>query len=479
MGRYVPSIGMEVHAELLTNSKMFCGCPVAFAGEPNTRCCPVCLGLPGALPVMNKKAVEHVIRTAMALNCEIPPVSIWHRKNYFYPDLPKGYQISQYGDTPIGIRGWLEIPSGEGMKRISIRRCHLEEDTGKLMHLRPGESEVDYNRSSVPLMEIVTDFPPDIESAEEAKEYLVQLRAILMYLGVSDGKMEEGSLRCEPNISVRPSGQEQYGTKTEIKNLGSFRAVTRGIQFEIERMSSALLAGHRIVQETRGWNEDAQRTFPMRTKETEQDYRYFPEPDLVNVRFDEEWLAELRATLPELPLQKRQRYMTELGLNDYDANLLTVERSTAEFFEAAIEKGADAKQAANWINGDFAKLLNESGGKIGSCAITPAHLANLLELLGRGVINGKQAKEIFADAFRSGQQPSRIVEASGLSQITNEDAVRAIIRQVMDENADVVTRLKGGDLKPKGFLVGQAMKQSKGRANPQLVQRLLDEELAR
>ena len=456
---------------------MFCGCPVEFAGEPNTRCCPVCLGLPGALPVMNLAAVEHVARTALALNCDISPLSIWHRKNYFYPDLPKGYQISQYGDTPIGIRGWLEIFVNGERKKIHIHRCHLEEDTGKLMHVRPAESEVDYNRSGVPLMEIVTDFPPDITSAEDAREYLVQLRAILLYLGVSDGKMEEGSLRCEPNISVRPEGSEKYGTKIEIKNLSSFRAVTRGIEFEIERLSEMTENGERIVQETRGWNEQTQRTFNMRTKESEQDYRYFPEPDLVNVAFDEAWIERLRASIPELPMQKRDRYVNEFNLNDYDAGVLTADRATAEFFENAVKHGAEPKGATNWINSELAKLLNESNTLIDNSKITPVHLSDLLKLIGSGAISGRQAKDVFDTAFKTGKLPSEIAKEAGVSQITDESSIRSIVKQVIDANVEVVEKIKGGDPKPKGFLVGQIMKESKGRANPQLVQQLLNEEL--
>ncbi len=470
---------MEVHAELNTNSKMFCRCPVAFGGEPNTRVCPVCLGLPGALPVPNKAAIEMVLRTALALNCTIAMQSIFHRKNYFYPDLPKGYQISQYGDTnPLGYDGYVEIPvSGGGTKRIKIRRVHLEEDTGKLMHLPNGGSGVDYNRSSVPLMEIVSEFPPDITNAEEAKEYLVQLRNILLYLGVCDGKMEEGSLRCEPNISIRPEGSETYGTKTELKNLNSYRSVQLGVEYEVSRQQTAIEAGETIKQETRGWNEQKLQSFLMRVKETENDYRYFPDPDLAQMCFTDEQIEGMRADLPELPLAKSLRYAKDFGLSPYDCGVLVADKDWAAFFEEAVELGGDPKAVCNWMNSDFAKLLNERGIAARNSNISPAHLVELTKLIYEGTISGKIAKEIFEECFESAQMPSEVVKAKGLTQISDRGEIDGIVAKVLEANPEIVAKYRSGQLGVAGFLVGQVMKQSGGRANPGLVQELVKEAL--
>lgn len=480
MANYVCSVGMEVHAELATNSKMFCRCQVAFGGEPNTRTCPVCLGLPGALPVPNQAAIEMVIKTALALNCKIGGTkteSIFHRKNYFYPDLAKGYQTSQYGEeNPLGYHGYLEIPTADGgTKRIGIRRVHLEEDTGKLMHLPSGGSGVDYNRAGTPLMEIVTDFPPDITNGEEAKEYLSQLRQILIYLGVCDGKMEEGSLRCEPNISIRPEGREELGTKSELKNLNSFRSVQMGIAFEVRRQSAVLDAGEKVLQETRGWNEQKESSFAMRIKEAENDYRYFPCPDLCPMEFDEAYVEELRRNLPELPLAKFRRYTQEYGLSEYDANLLIADRDWAYWFEDAIAKGGDPKAICNWMNSDFAKLLNEEGKKVGESKVTPSHLVELTKLIADGTISGKIAKKLFADSYQTGKMPAELVKESGATQITDDGAIRPIVEKVLTDNPDVVEKYKSGQESVKGFLVGQIMRQSQGRANPGIVQKLLDE----
>lgn len=488
MAVYVTSVGMEVHAELLTSSKMFCRCPVAFGGEPNTRVCPVCLGLPGALPVPNQYAIELVLRTAIALNCTIATHSIFHRKNYFYPDLAKGYQISQYGDTnPLGYDGWLEIASaGGGTKRVRIRRVHLEEDTGKLIHLSGGGSGVDYNRAGVPLMEIVTEFPPDIEDPDEAKDYLARLRQVLLYLGVCDGKMEEGSLRCEPNVSVRPSGAVQFGTKTELKNLNSFRSVQLGVQFEARRQSAVLEQGGVVQQETRGWNDASESSFVMRTKEEENDYRYFPCPDLVPMTFSGAYIAELAAGLPELPIAKAQRYQRQFGLSAYDAGVLTADQSRAAFFESVVAMRADAKAACNWITGDLARLLNDRDQRLPATPgehgdrvtrITPEHLVDLLRLLDSATINGKTAKQAFQEAFDSGEMPSRIVEAKGLTQLTDAAAVERIVREVIESNAESVAKYRAGQAGVLGFLVGQVMRRTQGRANPQLVQELLRREL--
>lgn len=477
---YVLSVGMEVHAELLTKTKMFCRCQNAFGGEVNTRVCPVCLGLPGALPVINKKAVEYVLKTALALNCKIAMRSLFHRKNYFYPDLPKGYQISQYEETnPIGYSGYLDIPYGDGEKRIRIRRVHLEEDTGKLMHLPGGKSGVDYNRSGVPLMEIVTDFPPDIKSSEEAREYLQMLRLTLIYLGVCDGKMEQGSLRCEPNISVAPEGSDTLGVKTELKNLSSFRAVVLGIEHEKSRMISVLEGGGKLHQETRGWDESLESSYVMRTKESEEDYRYFTDPDLPPMVFTEEDIENARSSLPELPMQKRRRYMFELGLSSYDANLLIQDKEWAEFFDDGIKIGGEPKSLCNWMNSDFARLLNETGIGVSESRITPGHIVDLVSLIDSGKISGKIAKEVFEKSFESGKLPSQLVAEEGLTQISSEDELIKIVREVIEDNPESLEKYKSGKINVRGFFVGEVMKRTKGRANPQLVNKILDEELTK
>ncbi|HWD37432.1 MAG TPA: Asp-tRNA(Asn)/Glu-tRNA(Gln) amidotransferase subunit GatB [Fimbriimonas sp.] len=478
MAEYIPSVGMEVHAELATNSKMFCRCQVAFGGEPNTRTCPVCLGLPGTLPVPNKRAIEMVVRTALALNCTIAMRSIFHRKNYFYPDLPKGYQVSQYGETnPLGYAGYLDLPSG---KRVRIRRVHLEEDTGKLMHLPSGGSGVDYNRAGTPLMEIVTDFPPDIASPEDAKEYLSELRQILVYLGVCDGKMEEGSLRCEPNISVRIASSDTLGTKTELKNLNSFRSVQLGVGFEVRRQIAVLEGGGTVLQETRGWNEQKESSFLMRVKEAENDYRYFPDPDLAPMVFTEEYVEDLRKSLPELPGAKHKRYREELGLSDYDAGLLIADRAWANYFEQAVALGGEPKAVCNWMTSDFAKLLNDSGQTAEESKVKPAAIIELVKLVQEGTINGKTAKKVLADAFESGKMPSQIVAESGATQISDKDTVVAAAKEVIAESPDVVAKYRAGQQNVLGFFVGQIMKRTSGRANAKLVQdvirELLDQE---
>lgn len=490
MARYVTSVGMEVHAELLTNSKMFCRCPVAFGGEPNTRTCPICLGMPGTLPVPNYAAIEMVMRTSLALNCTIAMDSVFHRKNYFYPDLPKGFQVSQYGETnPIGYKGWLEIPTKNGgTKRINIRRVHLEEDTGKLMHLPGGGSGVDYNRAGVPLMEIVTDFPPDIEDPDEAKEYLVQLRSILVWLGVCDGKMEEGSLRCEPNISVRPEGSETYGTKTELKNLNSFRSVQLGVEFESKRQAALVDQGHSVVQETRGWNESTLSSYLMRVKETEQDYRYFPCPDLVPMKFDQAMLDRVQSSIPELPLAKWKRYQSDLKLSDQDADLVVSDREWAAYFEECLKLGGDPKAVCNLMNGDFARLLNESGQAAVSSQgqgseqriaskVTPAHIVDLAKLLDQGVINSKVGKQLMDDMFQSGEMPSKLVEVRGLTQVSDADIIVEVVAQVIVANPGPVEQFKAGKEGVLGFLVGQVMKATQGRANPGMVQEEMRKQL--
>jgi aspartyl-tRNA(Asn)/glutamyl-tRNA(Gln) amidotransferase subunit B len=482
MPEYEPIIGMEVHAELLTESKMFCGCSAEFGGEPNTRCCPVCLGLPGSLPVINERAVQYVVRAALALNCTITPTSIFHRKNYFYPDLPKAYQISQYGDTPIGQHGWVEITAGGKTKRIAIRRVHLEEDTGKLLHVEGDKSHIDYNRSGVPLMEIVTENPPSrgldqIQTAEEAREYLVRLRAILTYIGVNDGKLEEGSLRCEPNISIRPVGETKFGVKTELKNLNSFRVVTKSIEYELERQEKVLRKGGKVVHETRRWDDTRGVTASMRSKEFEQEYRYFADPDLTPLRFDPDWVEQQRQALPELPDQKKQRFVEEFGLSDTDAEILTDSRPLAEYFEQAVKASGDAKAVSNWMMGDLFRLMNAAGVDIEQSKLTPSHLAEMLALISKGTISGKIAKTVFEEMFSAGKQPGEIVKEMGLTQIADEDSLLPIVDQVLDENAKIVQDVLDGKDKSFGFLVGQAMKLTQGRANPQLINRLLRDRL--
>ena len=472
---------MEVHAELRTRSKMFCGCAVAFGGEPNSRTCPVCLGMPGSLPVPNRAAVEMVLQTALALHCTIATDSVFHRKNYFYPDLPKGYQVSQYGETnPIGYHGWLDVPMPAGyVRRVHICRVHLEEDTGKLTHGINGGSGVDYNRAGVPLMEIVTAFPPDLQSPEEAREYLVQLRQILVHLGVCDGRMERGSLRCEPNTSVRFEGDEGYGTKTELKNLNSFRSVQMGIQFEVVRQTRLLESGERVTQETRGWNESTQSSYPMRSKEEEQDYRYFPDPDLPPMRFDAEWVESVKAALPELPLAKKARYQAEFGLSEYDSALLTAEPGWAAFFEQAVRLGGDPKSICNWMNSDLAKLLNEAGQTVPDpfgeseepvTLVSPAHIAELTRLVAEGSISGKSAKSLLRRCFETGEMPASVAESEGLTQLSDAGAIEALVKELVESRPDLVDKYRSGQHNVAGFLVGQVMKQTQGRAHPSIVQ---------
>lgn len=480
MTTYVSSIGLEVHAELETKSKMFCRCKVDFGGEPNTRVCPVCLGMPGTLPTPNQYAIELVLKTALALNCQIAMDSIFHRKNYFYPDLPKGYQISQYEDTnPIGYNGWIEIPVAKGYKKINIKRVHLEEDTGKLMHLPSGGSGVDYNRAGVPLMEIVTAFPPDVENPEEAKEYLTQLRQLLIYLGVCNGKMEEGSMRCEPNISIRKIDSSLFGTKTELKNLNSFKSVQLGIQYEVERQSSLLEKGEKVLQETRGWDDTKLVSFSMRIKEHENDYRYFPDPDIPPLKFTEEYVNQVLQSLPELPLSKYKRYQESYGLSPYDAALMISEKEIANYFEKTIDLGADPKLSCNWIASDLSKLLNESGTNISKSLFTPLHLKELLNLLESQTINGKMAKSVVQECFKTGESPKAYVEKSGLTQVTDTTKILQIVQEIITQNPGPVEKYKSGQSSILGFFVGQVIKQTGGKANPGIVQKIIQEELTK
>lgn len=478
MIEYEPVIGMEVHVELQTESKMFCGCKVDFGGDPNTRCCPVCLGLPGSLPVVNKRAIELMAKTALALNCTVATQSIFHRKNYYYPDLPKNYQISQY-DNPLGSYGFVELASG---KKIAIRRVHMEEDTGKLLHVEGNRSYVDYNRSGVPLMEIVTLNPPpegldQIESAEDAREYIQRLRQILLYLGVSDVKMEEGSMRCEPNISIKPKGQVAFGTKTEIKNLNSFRAVFMGVDYEIKRQERVLNEGGKVVQETRRWDDARGVTASMRSKEFEQEYRYFPEPDLVPMQFTEDWVEKLRAEIPELPLAKVRRFVSDYGISEVDAEVLADTREMADFYDSVARCSGDPKTVANWITGEFLRLLNATGTSVTDTKLTPQHFCDMLDLIDKGTINRNIAKTVFEDMFNTGRSAQEVVRERGLEQVTDTSAIETAVDAVIAKNPKEAERYRGGEDKLIGWFVGQVMRETKGKANPGVVNEVLKKKL--
>ncbi|MGE5372528.1 MAG: Asp-tRNA(Asn)/Glu-tRNA(Gln) amidotransferase subunit GatB [Solirubrobacterales bacterium] len=475
---YEVVIGLEVHTELKTASKAFCGCKAEFGGEPNTHVCPVCLGMPGVLPVINRTQVEYAIRTSLALNCRVAEFCKFDRKNYYYPDLPKNYQTSQY-DLPIGLAGHLIVELDDGPKTIGITRVHMEEDAGKLIHQGTISttltSLVDLNRSGVPLLEIVSE--PDMRSAKEARLYMEKMRAILLFLGVSDCKMQEGSLRCDANISLRPIGETELGTKTEIKNMNSFRALERAIEFEIERQADILDDGGRIIQETRTWDEERQETLSMRSKEEAHDYRYFPCPDLPPLKIDQAWIDRVFAALPELPEAARER-LVKAGLPAYDAEILTLTKDTLDFFDACNALYPNPKTVSNWMMGDYSRLLNQNGLELKDSKITPERLAQLLKLIERGTISGKIAKTVFEEMFASGDDPEVIVKEKGLVQISDESAVLAIVRDVIAQNPKVVEDFRAGKEKAMGFLVGQVMKASKGKANPEMANRLLKQELA-
>ncbi|MCS7220145.1 MAG: Asp-tRNA(Asn)/Glu-tRNA(Gln) amidotransferase subunit GatB [Anaerolineae bacterium] len=474
--RYEAVIGMEVHAQILTASKMFCGCSADYAAAPpNTHVCPVCLAMPGVLPVINRRAVEQTVRTGLALNCQISPVAVFARKNYIYPDLPKGYQISQY-ELPLCRDGWLMIELSDGQqRRIGIRRAHLEEDTGKLIHM-DGHSLIDFNRAGVPLLEIVSE--PDMRSAEEAYAYVVRLRQILRYLGVSSGDMEKGAMRCEVNVSVRPAGSTQLGTKVEIKNLNSFRAVRLSLEYEINRQIALLEKGEAVEQVTVGWDEARGRTVVQRTKESAHDYRYFPEPDLPPLELSAAWVEALRASLPELPLARRDRLMSAYGLSRQEANLLTDERTVADFFEAAVQAyPGEPRAMANWIMGELFRLLNAAGIEITASQVTPAALAELQTLVDQGVINLNTAKRVLNTMFQTGQTAATIVQAEGLAQVSDQEALAAVITQVLAEHPEEVARYRAGKTTVLSWLMGQVMRATRGQANPQVVRRLLQQAL--
>lgn len=471
-------IGLEVHSELKTKSKIFCGCSTQFGSEQNTNVCPVCLGLPGVLPVINEKVVEFAIRAGLALNCEILPFSKFDRKNYYYPDLPKNFQTSQY-DLPIAVNGYLDIEVDGQIKRIGITRVHMEEDAGKLVHSgtinKSDYALVDYNRTGVPLIEIVSE--PDIRTPEEAKAYLEKLKAILQYIDVSDCKMEEGSLRCDANISLRPRGTEPFGTKAEIKNLNSFRSVQRGLEYEAIRQEQVLEEGGRVIQETRSWDEAKGVTLSMRSKEQADDYRYFPEPDLVPIIVDPAKVEEIRNGLPELPDARQKRLSQDYGLSSYDAGIITASKAMADYFDEAVQHKIDAKAAANWLMGEVSKHLNTAGLPIEECPVAPARLAGMIALIEKGTISGKIAKTVFEEMWSTGKDADTVVKEKGLVQITDEGAIIGIVEAVIAANPQSVEDFKAGKDKAIGFLVGQIMKQTKGRANPELVNKLLRERL--
>lgn len=475
MTAYETVIGLEVHVELSTKSKIFCGCSTEFGAPPNTHTCPICLGHPGVLPVLNRQAVEYAMKAAMALNCRIAEHSKFDRKNYFYPDLPKAYQISQY-DQPLGSGGWIEIDVDGERKKIGITRVHLEEDAGKLIHAENGDgSLVDYNRVGVPLIEIVSE--PDLRSPAEARAYLEKLKAIMQYCEVSDVKMEEGSLRCDANISIRPVGSTSFGTKTELKNLNSFRNVERALEYEERRQREVLQSGGVVEQATLRWLEDVGRTKVMRSKEEAHDYRYFPEPDLVRLHIDEAWKERVRATIPELPDARRDRYMREYGLSAYDAGLLTASKAIADFFDEAVQAGADPKGAANWITGELLGYLNATGKELKETRIIPAGLAGMLGLIQKGTISTKIAKNVFKELVEKGGDPERIVKEKGWVQISDEGELAKIVAQVVADNPQSVIDFKNGKDRALGYLVGQVMKATRGKANPQMVNRLIREHI--
>jgi aspartyl-tRNA(Asn)/glutamyl-tRNA(Gln) amidotransferase subunit B len=474
--KYEAVIGLEVHAQLLTETKIFCGCSTRFGSEPNTQTCPICIGMPGVLPVLNKKALEFAIKTGISMNCNISRYSRFARKNYFYPDLPKGYQISQY-ELPICEEGYIEIIVDGEVKKIGITRIHIEEDAGKNIHGEDGNySFVDLNRAGVPLMEIVSE--PDIRSPREAVEYMKKLRAILRYLGVCDGNMEQGSLRCDANVSVRPIGQKGYGTRTEVKNINSFRFVEKALDYEIKRQIKVLEEGGRIIQETRLWNSDRGITESMRGKEEAHDYRYFPEPDLVPITVDEDWINEIKKSIPELPDIKRKRFVSEYSLPEHDADFLTSERPLADWFEEAVKLGGQPKIVANWIQSDLMRLLNEEGKSIEECPLKPEQLVGMLRLIEDGTISGKIAKTVFSEMYKTGRGAEIIVKEKGLSQISDTGEIDKIIDEVIAKHPKEVERFRSGEEKLLGFFVGQVMKLTKGKANPQMVNELLKKKLS-
>ncbi|SDC55763.1 Asp-tRNA(Asn)/Glu-tRNA(Gln) amidotransferase subunit GatB [Shouchella lonarensis] len=469
-------IGLEVHVELKTESKIFSASPNHFGAAPNTNTSVIDLGYPGVLPVLNKKAVDYAMKAAMALNCQIATDTKFDRKNYFYPDNPKAYQISQF-DKPIGEHGWIEIEVEGVKKRIGVTRVHLEEDAGKMTHGADGYSLVDYNRQGTPLIEIVSE--PDIRTPAEAYAYLEKLKAIIQYTSVSDCKMEEGSLRCDANLSLRPVGQEAFGTKTELKNLNSFNFVRKGLEYEERRQAEVLRAGGVIHQETRRYDEAKQQTILMRVKEGSDDYRYFPEPDLVPLHIDDAWKERVRAEIPELPDERKARYISELGLSQYDAHVLTLTKEMSDFFEGSVANGADAKLVANWLMSDILAYMNAKQIELDDTALTPVGLSRMIKLISAGTISSKIAKEVMKELLEHGGHPEQIVKEKGLVQISDEGELRQIIGKILDENEQSIIDYRGGKDRALKYLVGQTMKATKGKANPPMVNKLLLEEIAK
>ncbi len=474
--RYEAVIGLEVHAQMLTQTKIFCGCSTTFGAGPNTQTCPVCIGMPGVLPVLNSRALEFAVRTGLATGCTIARYSRFARKNYFYPDLPKGYQISQY-EHPICLGGHIDISVDGETKRIGITRIHMEEDAGKNIHEGAGNySFVDLNRTGVPLMEIVSE--PDIRSPKEAAEYMKKLRAILRYLGVCDGNMDQGSLRCDANVSVRPVGQKEFGTRAEVKNINSFRFVEKAVEYEIRRQISVVEDGGKVVQETRLWDAAKGITESMRSKEEAHDYRYFPDPDLVPVIAEQSWIEDIRRSLPELPDTKKQRFTADYGLPEHDASLLTEERVVADWFEDAVRAGGPAKAVSNWMMGDLMRALNEENRTISECPIKPAQLAGMISLIDKGTISGKIAKTVFEEMYRTGKDAAVIVNEKGLLQISDSSEIEKAVDDVLARSLKEIERYRAGDEKLLGFFVGQVMKVTKGKANPQMLNELLKKKLS-
>jgi aspartyl-tRNA(Asn)/glutamyl-tRNA(Gln) amidotransferase subunit B len=473
---YEPVIGLEVHAQLRTKTKIFCGCSTAFGAPPNTHTCPVCLGMPGVLPVLNRTVVEYAVKMALATHCTINRVSEWARKNYFYPDLPKGYQISQY-DRPLAERGYVDLDINEEGKRVNITRIHMEEDAGKLIHDESAPvSYVDLNRAGVPLIEIVSE--PDMRSPEEGAAYLRRLHEILVFLEICDGNMEEGNFRCDANISLRPKGEQAFGTRTELKNMNSFRNVQRALEYEIRRQQYVLESGGTVIQETRLWDDARGTTLPMRGKEEAHDYRYFPDPDLVPVTVAGEWIDEIRRTLPELPREKRERFIREYEIPAYDAGVLTASRAIADYYEQVTTRCGKPKAASNWVMGDILGHLKEDKLEMEDCPVAADDLGNLVQLIDDGTISGKMAKDVFEEMWSSGEKPETIIKEKGLSQITDADALEAVIDDVLASNPTQVEQFRNGKEKVFGFFVGQVMKKTKGQASPGLVNDILKRKLS-